>query len=107
MGGSPQPGEVWVAVTPQIKAGGLGAAALPVGRLLCTVCWEQNIVFGGFAAFGGKAKNQSFPEQVWFFSLGTPGLQKNTWANKAHSGIKPPGESAANDLAGTNPRHCA
>ncbi len=33
-----------------------------------------------------RPKNNSFPEKVLFFSLGTPGLPKNTWP-KDHFGI--------------------
>ncbi len=35
---------------------------------------------------GGKAKNHSFPATVWFFGLGTPGLQK-TLGQQKHCGI--------------------
>ncbi len=33
-----------------------------------------------------RPKNHYVPKQVWFFGLGTPGLQKNTWPKK-HVGI--------------------
>ncbi len=37
-------------------------------------------------AWGAKAKNHTFPGNVWFFGLGTPGLQKTTWPNN-HFGM--------------------
>jgi hypothetical protein len=40
-------------------------------------------------AWGTKAKNQSFPEKVWLFGLGTPGLRKTIWP-KQHYGQSGP-----------------
>ncbi len=45
--------------------------------------FKKRLVFGLAAA---RPKNQFFPEQVWFFGLGTPGLQKTTWPTN-HYGI--------------------
>ncbi len=42
--------------------------------------------FVGLAAFGGKAQNHECREDVWFFGLGTPGIQKTTWPEN-HFGI--------------------
>jgi hypothetical protein len=40
-------------------------------------------------AWGTKAKNQSFPEKVWLFGLGTPGLRKNHLAKTTLRAIGP------------------